>query len=143
MSYKNLQHFSVKSVLLKATLKKPLSYNLYPPTEFSDGIWNVAIVSLSYSSNQEIQVKDVFSISCNFVKGQKISTTNEIESYNQPFTTFLFEGTVLVKTIYFETRWFHMNALSNELKFLCKNETNAQFQYNASVLIQVLFQRIV
>ena len=63
--------FPIKSVLLKATLKDELLYQLNPLTEFSEGVWNVALVSINYSTNQELTLKYIFSISCNCVKGQK------------------------------------------------------------------------
>ena len=76
-------------------------------------------------------------------KRTKKSISNEIESYNQPLVTFLFDGQLKVNTIYFETRWFQINAISNLLKFNCKNETNPQFLYNATVFLQVVFQRVI
>jgi hypothetical protein len=47
-------------------------------TEFSQGLWNVSIPSISFSCNER-NVKEVCQFSCNFVKSQRWSKNNEIE----------------------------------------------------------------
>ena len=141
MAYK---YFPIKSVILKGTLKQGLVYRLYPNTEFSDGIWNLTISSLSYSLNVN-NVNDIFSISCNFIKDHKISHLNEVQNYQQPLGVFhlkSIENDSTKKVIYFDKQWCQINALSNELNFILKNETNENFNYDCDLIIQVLFQRI-
>ena len=142
---------SDKSVILKGTIntevRKDIVYRLCPINEFSDGIWNLSIVSLSYSVKPlTIEIRDVFSVSCNFVKGQKLSSSHEIETYEQPLSMFMLKN-VLSKSskniIYFEKQWFHINTLSNELKFTLKNEDNLNFNYESEIILHVLFQRLL
>ena len=147
----SIKYHPVKSVILKGGLntevKKDIVYRLCPINEFSDGIWNLSLLSLSYSIKPlTIEIKDVFSVSCNFVKGQKLSLTHQVETYEEPLSMFLFKN-VQNKTskniIYFEKQWFHMNTLSNDLKFTLKNEDNLNFNYESEIILQVLFQRVL
>lgn len=138
-----VRYFPIKSVLLKGRIHQTLTYKLCPGTEFSEGIWNLSLVSLTYSLiDSQLTNKEVFSISCNQVKGQKISTSNQIENYDQPLATFLLDHKVKTKTFYFDKMWFHLNAISNELKFSFENETNERFSYDAEIYLQVIFQRL-
>jgi hypothetical protein len=90
-------NFPIKSVLLKGRLRdsaNPVTYRLCPGTEFSEGKWNLSLISLSYNiiENPQEQInKEVFSISCNQVKGHKYSNSYEVESYNQPLSTFVLD----------------------------------------------------
>ena len=147
----SVRYFPVKSVILKGSIntqvRKDIVYRLCPINEFSVGIWNLSILSLSYSVKPlTIEIKDIFSVSCNFVKGQKLSLTHQVETYEEPLSMFLFKN-VQNKTskniIYFEKQWFHMNTLSNELKFTLKNEDNLNFNYESEIILQVLFQRVL
>jgi hypothetical protein len=138
----SLKNFTIKSALLQGPIKKKLVYQLCPSTEFSEGVWNLSIASVSYSTNNPDDKKDIFSISCNVVKSQKLSSSNEIENYNQPLNTFLIE-TKKKQTIYFNAHWFRINAISNELKFTIKNETNSTIEYDGLVYLHVLFQKTV
>ena len=65
----SLKYFPIKSVLLKESIAKKLVYKLVPPTEFSEGVWNLSLASISYSTNFEGNLKDIYSITCNVVKG--------------------------------------------------------------------------
>ena len=143
------KYHPVKSILLKGTLKsnsdQTIIYKLCPINEFSDGIWNISIQSLSYSTTTN-QINDLFSVSCNVVKGQKLSESNEVENYNQPLCMFVINNLPNQSQrniIYFNKQWFHINALSNEVKFEFKNEDNPFFVYESQVTIQVLFQRVI
>ena len=147
----SVRYFPVKSVILKGSIntqvRKDIVYRLCPINEFSVGIWNLSILSLSYSVKPlTIEIKDIFSVSCNFVKGQKLSLTHQVETYEEPLSMFLFKN-VQNKTskniIYFEKQWFHMNTLSNELKFTLKNEDNLNFNYESEIILKVLFQRVL
>ena len=147
----SLKYFPVKSVLLKGTLKstsdQTVIYKLCPINEFSEGIWNLCIQSLSYSvTANRNNINDLFSVSCNVIKGQKLSVNNEVENYNQPLCMFVFNNVrnqSQRNIVYFDKQWFHINALSNELKFAVKNEDNPAFVYESQITIQVLFQRII
>ena len=148
MSFK---YSPVKSVLLKGTLKsnsdQTIIYKLCPINEFSEGIWNLSIQSLSYSvTRNQNNINDLFSVSCNVIKGQKLSESNEVENYNQPLCMFVINNLPNQSQrniIYFNKQWFHINALSNEVKFEFKNEDNPFFVYESQVTIQVLFQRVI
>ena len=127
----SIKYYPIKSVLIKGILNSPnesdkLIYKLCPVTEFSEGLWNLSIVSLFYNCRITTNVKDFYSVSCNLVKAQKFSSQNEVESYEQPLTTFYLESmpTNSKKLTYFEKNWFHINSLSNELTFTVTNETN-------------------
>jgi hypothetical protein len=146
MSFK---YFPIKSVLLEGNIniipEKKIVYKLCPGTEFSEGLWNLTVVSLSYNCQSVNEVKDVFSLTCNFVKGQKFSDENEIENYEMPLITFLLESVPnksTKKNISFDKTWFHINALSNQLVFTVHNKSNPLFAYQSEFLLQVLFQRL-
>jgi hypothetical protein len=137
-----LCYHPIKSVLVKGKIKEKIVYQLCPSTEFSNGVWNLSLVSISYSTNTTDNVKDIFTISCNVVKNQKFSETNEIENYDQPLNSFLLDSSLKKNTIYFGTQWFHINAISNELKFSIKNETSQETLFNAMIFVNVIFQKI-
>jgi hypothetical protein len=139
----SIRHFALKSVILKGDLGETISYKLCPATEFSEGVWTIALNSITYTSLSSIKVKDNFSISCNLVKGQKISKSNEVESYDQPLTSFLFESEKKKDTIYLNKNWFQINAVSNELKFILTNEDQPNVSYVGKICLQVLFQRVL
>jgi hypothetical protein len=139
-----LAYFPIKSVIIKGSIKEKLVYNLCPSTEFSEGVWNLSLVSASFSApvlNEN--VKAIFSISCNVVKSQKISSSNEVENYNQPLNTVLIDTSVNKNITHFNTHWFYINAISNVVKFYFKNETPQGEQFNAEVYLHVLFQRVI
>ena len=143
MAYK---YFPMKSVILKGTLKRGLVYRLYPNTEFSEGLWNLTILSISYSLNVN-NINDIFSVCCNLVKAHKISQLNEVENYEQPLGVFHLKNiqneAETKKVIYFDKHWFQINALSNEVKFILKNETNENFNYDCDLIMHVSFQKII
>jgi hypothetical protein len=139
-----MRYFPIKSVLLKGRIQQSVTYKLCPGTEFSEGVWNLSLLSLTYSVITSDQTnKEVFSISCNQVKGHQFSSSNEVESYNQPLSTFIVDHKLKTKNVNFEKLWFHINSISNELKFSFKNESNEAFEYDCEIYLQVLFQRIM
>ena len=139
------RYFPIKSVLLKGSINDYIVYKLCPITEFSEGVWQLSIFSIAYSVPAILnEINDIFSISCNLVKGQKYSILNEVENYQLPLTTFILQNKpskVTRNIVYFEKQWFHINALSNELKISLKNENNVNFVQNCEIYVQVLFQR--
>ena len=144
------KHFAVKSVLLKGTLKsssdQTVIYKLCPINEFSEGIWNLCIQSISYSvpANRN-NINDLFSVTCNVIKGQKLSVNNEVEIYNQPLCMFVFNNVrnqSQRNIVYFDKQWFHINALSNELKFSLTNQDNLIYNYDLQIILHVVFQRV-
>ena len=137
----------IKSVLLKGSIKDFIVYKLCPITEFSEGVWQLSLFSIAYTVPPIVnEFNDFYSISCNLVKGQKYSISNEVENYELPLSTFILRNkpTKLTRNIvYFEKQWFHINALSNELKISLNNENNVNFVYDSEIYIQVLFQRFL
>ena len=146
----SLKYFPIKSVILKGALnsteRKEIVYRLCPINEFSDGVWNLSISSLCYSVKpMAIEIKDTFTLSCNFVKGQKLSLSHQVETYEQPLSMFILQNVqnkVSKNIIYFEKQWFHINSLSNELRFTLNNEDNVSFNYESEIVLQVLFHRV-
>ena len=141
----SLRYYLLKSVILKGKIKDKIVYKLVPSTEFSEGVWNLSIVSVSYCIVTPLNrqhVKDIFSISCNIVKGQKLSASNEIENYNMPLNTFLIDTNLEKNLTYFAAHWFQINAVSNEVKFSIKNESNEELLFDAHVNLHVMFQKI-
>ena len=139
------RHFPLKSVLLKGTLEDHITYTLSPATEFSEGIWTIAVNSLTYECLiDSIEIKHSFSISCNLVKSQKLSSSNQVETYDQPLNVFIFDAKLKKNIIYFDKLWFQINAVSNELKFTIKNvEKNENVTYANKITLHVLFQRVM
>jgi hypothetical protein len=133
---------SVKSVIISGNLNQTnsLTYKLCPnSTEFSQGLWNVSIPSISFSCST-VNVKELCQFSCNFVKSQRWSQNNEIETYEQPFGMFLLEtGT---KTKLFEKVWFKLNTDSNELKIHIKNMNEDGVNLDCFIYVLVLFQKV-
>ena len=141
------RYFPIKSVLIKGSIKDFIVYKLCPITEFSEGTWQLSIFSLAYTVLPIVnELNDFYSVTCNLVKGQKYSNSNEVENYELPLSTFILKNqpTKLTRNIvYFEKEWFHINALSNELKISLNNESNVNFLYDSEIYLQVLFQRLL
>jgi hypothetical protein len=132
---------NLKSIIISGNLnvKNSLTYKLCPNnTEFSQGIWNISIPSISYSCEDQ-NVKEICQFSCNFVKSRRWSK-GQIESYEQPFGMFLLESTS--KTIAFEKTWFLMNADSNELIINVKNLNENYLNLNCFVSVLLLFKKL-
>ena len=86
----------IKSVIISANLKdSKLIYKLCPVTEFSNGVWNIAVKSISFSCGIE-NYKELCKISCNLVKSQKLNNFFQVESYEQPFGVFSLENGIHV-----------------------------------------------
>jgi hypothetical protein len=133
---------SVKSVILSGNLnvKNSLKYKLCPnSTEFSQGLWNISIPSISFSCHER-NVKEVCQITCNFVKSQRWSKNNEIESYEQPLGMFLLE--TASKTIYLDKIWFKLHTDTNELHIRISNMNEDLLNLDCFVSVLVLFQKI-
>ena len=83
----------VKSVIISGNLQNEvLTYKLCPSSEFSDGVWNICILSLGYTCNEN-DVSEICEVTCNLVKSQKYNHNSEVESYDQPFSLFLLDST--------------------------------------------------
>ena len=132
----------IKSVIISGNLNNTITYKLCPITEFSEGVWNLSILSVAYACNQN-DVNFICSLACNLVKAQKYNLNNEVELYEQPLAVFRIESATPLKVFNFEKTWFYINALSNELKITIKNERNQQnLQINCDVFVQLLFRRV-
>lgn len=133
---------SLKSVIISGNLNKKNSivYKLCPnSTEFSQGLWNIAIPSISFTCNVQ-NVNEITQFSCNLVKAKRWNSQNEIESYDQPFGMFLLKtGT---KTLSFDKIWFKPNSNSNELIISFKNVQEDDLNIDCFVSVLVLFQKI-
>ena len=77
----------VKSVIISGNLQNDLVYKLCPPTEFSEGVWNIAINDIGFQVNVK-NFEALCQISSNIVKAQKYNDSFEVESYDQPFGIF-------------------------------------------------------
>ena len=89
-----------KSVIISGNLKNnDLKYKLCPVNEFSEGVWNISILSIAYFCKAE-NFEEHCQVSCNLAKAQKFNDISfEVETYNQPFGIFLLEEGK--RTIYF------------------------------------------
>ena len=139
----SVRYYPIKSVFIQGTIKEKLVYQLCPSTEFSEGIWNLCLVSLSYSNTTTNDYKGIFVISSNVVKSQKFSVSKEVENYDQPLNSFLLDSSLKKNTIYFQKNWFHINAISNEIKFHIRNQTAEDILLNPTIFLHVLFQKIM
>ena len=132
----------IKSVIISGNLNNSLKYKLCPSTEFSEGVWNLCVLSAAYSCNT-IQINAICSISCNLVKAQKYNSNNEIELYEQPLCICQIRSEIPKKTFSYEKTWFYINARSNELELTIKNEANQEkLGIDCEMYIQLLFRRI-
>ena len=90
----------IKSVVIAGNLQNDdLIYKLCPSTEFSEGVWNICIVSLAYFCKND--VKEVCEVSSNLVKSQKYTPNSEVELYDQPFTLFVLDSSKGQNCCYF------------------------------------------
>ena len=91
----------IKSVIINGNLKNNrLIYKLCPVTEFSNGVWNIAVKAVSYYCTTE-NYKELCKISCNLVKAQKFNKSYEVECYEQPFGVFILEeGKHIINSIH-------------------------------------------
>jgi hypothetical protein len=133
---------SLKSVIISGNLnrKNSIVYKFCPNSgEFSQGLWNIAIPSISFTCNVP-NVKEICQFSCNLVKSQRWNSDNEIESYEEPFGMFLLQtGTKIVN---FEKHWFKPNSNSNELIINFRNVTEDLLNLDCFVSVFLLFQKI-
>ena len=91
----------VKSVIINGKINNPITYKLFPSTEFSEGVWNISLVSISYTCATS-DVEELCSVSCNMVKSQKLKDDSyTVESYEQPFGVFLLSSSKIRNTITF------------------------------------------
>jgi hypothetical protein len=133
---------SIKSVIISGNLNqnKSLVYKLCPnSSEFSQGLWNIAIPSLSFVCNER-NVKEVCQFSCNLVKSQRWNKRNEIESYQQPLGMFLLQTST--KTVSFETNWFKLNTSDNEMVISITNANEDALNIDCYVSVLVFFQKV-
>lgn len=131
-----------KSIIISGNLNtnQPLTYKLCPnSTEFSQGLWNVSIPSISFICDER-NVKELCQFSCNFVKSQRWNQRNEIETYQQPFGVFVLETST--KTITFDQKWFKLNSDTNELIVSLTNMNEDVLNINCFVAVLVMFQKI-
>ena len=141
MSYYEVHSAPLKSVIISGNLNNSVVYKLCPITEFSEGIWNLTLLSVGYSCNVP-NFNSVCSLSCNLITSSKFNSNFEVELYEQPLGMFLIKSGPPA-TINFEKTWFHINTLSNELKISIKNERNREkLKVDCDMYIQVLFRRV-
>ena len=133
--------FPIKSVIISGNLQSKLTYKLCPITEFSEGVWNLSLVSLAYFCNLE-NIDYICSISCNLITSQKYNTNNQVELYDQPLGIFVLKtGSKTTKS--FEKTWFYINALSSDLNISVKNQSNQEdIKIDCEFHIQLFFQRV-
>ena len=89
----------IKSIVITGNLNNTdLKYQLCPVNEFSEGVWNIAILSIAYLCSIQ-NFKEHCQISCNLATSQKFSENFQVELYQEPFALFTLEE--VNKTIYF------------------------------------------
>ena len=66
--------------------KGPIVYTCYPSDEFCRSKWRICVASVTFNSTQPLS--STFSITCNFVTGQKRSAKGEVVFYEQPLNAF-------------------------------------------------------
>jgi len=122
IKYQNEQKMSdyvKKSVLLTGTLKNDLVYKPYPQDELNHFSF-LSVNSVSYSTSENFT--EVFTISCNVVKGPKYSNNYEIITGQYPLATFLLKGQPnSTNCVRFNLNWFPITSLSDQLKFTFEN----------------------
>ena len=88
-----------KSVIISGNLKNnDLKYKLCPVNEFSEGVWNITILSIAYFCKVE-NFEEHCQVSCNLAKAQKFNDTFQVQLYEEPFALFLLKHGK--QTIYF------------------------------------------
>ena len=131
-----------KSIIISGNLKNTnLKYQLCPVNEFSEGVWNITILSVGYSCNVE-NFKEHCKISCNLSKNQRFNDSSEVELYEQPFALFYLEEQK--HTVYFgEPIWLYMNVHSNVLEFkISKVNSEENLMIDCELNIHCVFQRV-
>ena len=131
----------IKSVIITGNSKSQITYKLHPDTEFSQGVWYISVSSLAYSSN--IELNELFSVSCNLVKSHRIVNNYEVQCYEQPFGMFLLKSPSKNVINFGDSKWLYINALSNELKItIQKLESEDPLKADCDFYIHLLFKRV-
>ena len=73
---------AIVTIVLKGKINNDIIYRLCPSTEFSEGVWNLCLLSIAFSCASNIN--ELCSISCNMVKSQKLNEEYSVECYEQP-----------------------------------------------------------
>jgi len=107
-----------KSVQIKGNLKinnGTLTYKPYPSREFNDTYKLIAIDSVGYISNENVNT--ICTLSCSFVKSQAYNTNFQISSYEQPLQSFVVNTTKKFQLKNYGLIWFPVNSVTEELIF--------------------------
>lgn len=126
-----------KCVQIKANLStETLTYKPYPSNEFNNSYKFIAIESVAYYANEDID--NICTLSCNFVKSQAYNERNEVSSFEQPLKSFLINSRKFQQKN-FNIVWYLINSVSEELKFTVRNFRGQKVEKNVEVAITVAF----
>jgi len=128
--------FVRKSIQIKANLSSQrLSYKPYPSTEFNNTFKFIAIESIAYFTNEEIDT--VCTLSCNFVKSQAYNDRDQITSYEQPLKSFVINVAKKHQVRNFSLIWFVINSISEDLILSVQNFDKTIMKNNVDISVTI------
>ena len=78
----------IKSIVISGNLQSSIKYQLCPPSEFRQGVWNICLSSIGVSCVIP-NVKELCSVSCNVVNAQKYNKTMKWKFLNNLLVCYL------------------------------------------------------
>ena len=130
----------IKSIVISGNLQSSIKYQLCPPSEFRQGVWNICLSSVGVSCVIP-NVKELCSVSCNVVNAQKYNKNNEVEVFEQPLGMLLIESGTKIEN--FDKTWFYMNTFANEVIFnFVSVVSEEKLRIDCDIYAVLLFQRI-
>ncbi|MBM3937457.1 MAG: hypothetical protein FJ333_02220 [Sphingomonadales bacterium] len=135
--------FPSKLVQVTGNLSKNnVQYRLCPNTEFSKGVWQMAISVICIEANVEINQFCTFSSS--FSVNKQYSREGETHTVQQPISTIyvnLKKGSKSINRFSFPI-WVTINRLSDVLDFQCSNSLNGNpFNPDCEIAITLMFRK--
>lgn len=139
------QMASIKYVQCIGNLKENnVIYKLCPTNEFSTGVWQMAISCFCCETEEDIN--EFCNISSNSCVGQRISSSGQVETYEQPL------GTVYLNLKKATTKksinrfsfplWLTINRISEEIHFNFQIAKNGRaISQDCQVILNVMFKR--
>ena len=131
----------IKSFVLQGNLTLPyLSYQ-FANNETQNGLWQITIKDISYSSIAEVNY--IVRLSTNLVKDLRFRN-NKRETYHPCIATFLLKAKPSEKKKFqFERNWFQINCSDSELRLHFINaETEKAISSDCLIFVTVLLQQI-
>lgn len=112
-----LKSITINGELKRLELSSKICFNY---CSLNQGIWEIAISDLSYSSIVPLPKNLIIQISSNLVNGYAFSETNSLIFKNITMQTFEILESQIQGVIYFSPRWYTINNLNENIAIYLK-----------------------